>query len=530
MRQRCVSEPEKDGVRRASTTSPSRRYASSPPPSACACSCRCRRRADPALKGHKAALLRGAAGRERRLRRRGQADHHLVAEAEGLLKATQRRSSVCYNAVSKQLASGTASDFGLWSPEQKSVAKHKVPSRVLCISWTNDGTVLTLGLFDGRVSLRKKDGSEIRQIKRSAPIWSLEWNPSREEATSLLAVGCWDQTLSSTTRRPARRDRQLGCDLCASRTFQRRVHRRGRLRQEGEPVDKEGVRLTTMAERDDWVWSCKQRPNANAIAVGGNDGTITMYQLVFSTVHGLYRERYAFREYMTDVVVQDMVSEQKVRIKCRAYVKKISIYKNRLAVQLPERLHIYEIGTDPDGGELRCRSSASTSTSSACSWCSRPLPAVHRQEAAALLVPGAARARVGDGGVSVHQARRRPAGREGLVSAATTAPSSRSSSTPFPVPMVRTARRCAATSRWTATRSRRRRALGRHRVLLADGEAFEEQNAEAVAEHRDPRHAVFSAHGQLSIKTAPSRSTSSACRASSSASRARASTRSTTSR
>lgn len=29
----------------------------------------------------------------------------------------------------------------------------------------------------------------------------------------------------------------------------------------------------------------------------------------------LYRERYAFREYMTDVVVQNMVSEQKTRIK-----------------------------------------------------------------------------------------------------------------------------------------------------------------------------------------------------------------------
>ncbi len=34
-------------------------------------------------------------------------------------------------------------------------------------------------------------------------------------------------------------------------------------------------------------------------------------------VHGLYHERYAYRELMTDVIVQHLVTEQKVRIKCR---------------------------------------------------------------------------------------------------------------------------------------------------------------------------------------------------------------------
>lgn len=33
---------------------------------------------------------------------------------------------LAYNPLSQQLASGTASDFGLWSPELKHVAKHKV--------------------------------------------------------------------------------------------------------------------------------------------------------------------------------------------------------------------------------------------------------------------------------------------------------------------------------------------------------------------------------------------------------------------
>lgn len=49
-------------------------------------------------------------------------------QAEGILKYSHNDSIQClaYNPVSHALASGTASDFGLWSPEQKAVSKHKV--------------------------------------------------------------------------------------------------------------------------------------------------------------------------------------------------------------------------------------------------------------------------------------------------------------------------------------------------------------------------------------------------------------------
>lgn len=62
-------------------------------------------------------------------------------------------------------------------------------------------------------------------------------------------------------------------------------------------------------------------------------------------MHALYRERYAFRENMCDVIIQHLVSGQKVRIKCRDLVNKIAIYRNRLAVQLPERVVLYELNS-----------------------------------------------------------------------------------------------------------------------------------------------------------------------------------------
>lgn len=45
--------------------------------------------------------------------------------------------------------------------------------------------------------------------------------------------------------------------------------------------------------------------------MGCQDGTIACYQLNFSTVHGLYKDRYAYRDNMTDVIVQHLITEGK---------------------------------------------------------------------------------------------------------------------------------------------------------------------------------------------------------------------------
>ena len=42
--------------------------------------------------------------------------------------------------------------------------------------------------------------------------------------------------------------------------------------------------------------------------------------------------RYAYRESMTEVVVNHLITNDSVRLKCKDLVKKIAIYKDRLAV------------------------------------------------------------------------------------------------------------------------------------------------------------------------------------------------------
>ncbi|XP_046449261.1 intraflagellar transport protein 122 homolog [Daphnia pulex] len=104
----------------------------------------------------------------------------------------------------------------------------------------------------------------------------------------------------------------------------------------------EGYALGSIAGCSKWVWATTTKQNSTVVAVGSKDGTVGCHQLIFSTVHGLYKERYAFREHLTDVVVHHLLTEEKVRICCRDLIKKIAIYKSRLAVQLQEKLMIYE--------------------------------------------------------------------------------------------------------------------------------------------------------------------------------------------
>ncbi|NXV77562.1 IF122 protein, partial [Atlantisia rogersi] len=309
-----------------------------------------------------------------------------TSKLEGILKYTHNDSIQCvsYNPLTHQLASCSSSDFGLWSPEQKSVSKHKTSSKITCCSWTNDGQYLALGMFNGTVSIRNKNGEEKVKIERaggaSSPIWSICWNPSRfcypitwfcslnkfinkwlqnyhsffpflfrDDRNDVLAVADWGQKLSfyQLSGKQIGKDRMLNFDPCCLSYFTKGEYLLlGGSDKQVSLFTKDGVRLGTIGEQSSWVWTCKVKPDSNYVAVGCQDGTISFYQLIFSTVHGLYKDRYAYRDSMTDVIVQHLITEQKVRIKGRELVKKIAIYKNRLAIQMPEKILIYELYSD----------------------------------------------------------------------------------------------------------------------------------------------------------------------------------------
>ncbi|XP_009468204.1 PREDICTED: intraflagellar transport protein 122 homolog isoform X2 [Nipponia nippon] len=208
-------------------------------------------------------------------------------------------------------------------------------------------------MFNGIVSIRNKNGEEKVKIERtggaSSPIWSICWNPSRDERNDILAVADWGQRLSfyQLSGKQIGKDRMLNFDPCCVSYFTKGEYiLLGGSDKQVSLFTKDGVRLGTIGEQSSWVWTCKVKPDSNYVVIGCQDGTISFYQLIFSTVHGLYKDRYAYRDSMTDVIVQHLITEQKVRIKGRELVKKIAIYKNRLAIQMPEKILIYELYSD----------------------------------------------------------------------------------------------------------------------------------------------------------------------------------------
>ncbi|XP_071406264.1 intraflagellar transport protein 122 homolog isoform X2 [Pithys albifrons albifrons] len=307
------------------------------------------------LKGHKDTVYCVAYAKDGKRFASGSADKSVIiwtSKLEGILKYTHNDSIQCisYNPLTHQLASCSSGDFGLWSPEQKSVSKHKTSCKITCCSWTNDGQYLALGMFNGIVSIRNKNGDEKVKIERpggsSSPIWSICWNPSRDDRNDILAVADWGQKLSfyHLSGKQIGKDRELGFDPCCVSYFTKGEYLLlGGSDRQVSLFTKDGVRLGTVGEQSSWVWACRVKPDSSYVAVGCQDGTISFYQLIFSTVHGLYKDRYAYRDSMTDVIVQHLITEQKVRIKGRELVKKIAIYKNRLAIQMPEKILIYEL-------------------------------------------------------------------------------------------------------------------------------------------------------------------------------------------
>ena len=103
------------------------------------------------MKGHKDTVYCVAYAKDGKRFASGGADKCVIiwtSKLEGILKYSHNDAIQClaYNPISHQLASCAHSDFGLWSAEQKSVQKQKVPARVNCCSWTNDGQFIALGL------------------------------------------------------------------------------------------------------------------------------------------------------------------------------------------------------------------------------------------------------------------------------------------------------------------------------------------------------------------------------------------------
>jgi len=289
---------------------------------------------------------------------------------------------VKYNPLSIMLASCSDNDFGIWTPEQKQVTKEKTTSKILSVSWTSDGTLVALGMQSGVISIRNQQAEEKMRVERKAPIWCLSFIPNygttgkgaQTKGTSqglntpeqdTLIVGCWDKSLliykiqgNSIKLQGEKSLNYYPCSIAlAGASIGNKLnylvvsgsHKKVTL------YSRDGARLADVITKDSWVWSCACNANLDTVVSGTDFGAIDTMQMTFDAVHALYRDRYAYRENLTEIIVHHLITDRKVRIKCKDLVRRVSLYKNKLAVQLTDRVCIYESNIE-DSTDMHFRS------------------------------------------------------------------------------------------------------------------------------------------------------------------------------
>ncbi len=287
-------------------------------------------------------------------------------KAEGIIKYSHSGFSVqtmAWNPVQDMLASASNKDLGLWNSSKKGVRKCSLSCKALCCDWTSDGYYLALGLSDGSVIICDTDGYEMARIKREAPIWSLNWFPG-DNGSDVLAVGSWDQTLSfySVLGAPCLSESTLEYIPCSlSYLGGNNIPKNsgggcilvGGSNKRISIFNTEGMFLGDLCgEMGGWALAVKASPNCNFVSVGCHNGSIKVIALKFAPAYSLHEGRFACRENLTGVLVQNAASQQKVTIHCNDFVKDVALYKNRMAILLPCKVHIFEFAEKDDPSNL----------------------------------------------------------------------------------------------------------------------------------------------------------------------------------
>ncbi|VDM56939.1 unnamed protein product, partial [Angiostrongylus costaricensis] len=239
---------------------------------------------------------------------------------------------------------------GLWSADEKNVHKQRINGRCASCAWNRDGTLFAIGTYDGFVYIKN-----IGSFQKDEYVAKIE----RPGGEPVLVVADWNRRVGfydpegNTVKRD---DMLLNYDpTCVEFIPSGRFLLLGGSGRQVTLHTGLGTEIGVVAQMDTWVWCVRVRPvsNPSTVVVGCVDGTIACYNLMFSTIHGLYKDRYAFRDNMTDVVVQDLVHHTMTRIRCHDLVRKVAIYGHKLAVQLSDRLHIYrQIKGDGENKQL----------------------------------------------------------------------------------------------------------------------------------------------------------------------------------
>ena len=66
----------------------------------------------------------------------------------------------------------------------------------------------------------------------------------------------------------------------------------------------------------------------------------------FQVVHGIYNEEYAYRKSLLDIIIHNLITGRKLKIKSKKYIRKLAVYQDQVAALTTNKIIIYKILND----------------------------------------------------------------------------------------------------------------------------------------------------------------------------------------
>uniref|UniRef100_A0A8D8X4M2 Intraflagellar transport protein 122 homolog n=1 Tax=Cacopsylla melanoneura TaxID=428564 RepID=A0A8D8X4M2_9HEMI len=250
------------------------------------------------------------------------------------------------------LASCSTSDFTISTPDTKSLEKHKTESRINCCAWNSAGTCLAIGMANGTVTVRDIKCVEKLVVRAEGPsntdhpVWALAWSPVNQNK-EILCISDWGGKLMfyNITGHVVLPERNIKTELLTLMYYRDGYFLLGAGCNKSVSLwsSNGASQLVTLNSFDSWIWACVPSPDNCSILVGCQDATLTLYGVEFSPLYHVHREMVVSRVNLTEVRVSNVMSSSMVNIKCSDCVHAVFIYKNKLGVQMNDKVVVYEI-------------------------------------------------------------------------------------------------------------------------------------------------------------------------------------------
>ena len=257
---------------------------------------------------------------------------------KGIVKfvITGAAASLSFSPVSPHLLACAGTEFSIWHPKVNQVNPVNCQAKVLCGAWAPDGKTFALGLINGTLSVRNSENTqEIYTHHLQVPVFCVCWS------NDTLLAGDWDNRL--TIHKP--RDSMLTATetLPAQPTniinFQSNIIVTD-IAGGVTLYNDDGQLLSTITNVNEWIWSISACFDG-FIALGLDNGYISLFSLGLKPVYSIYRNAFAIRTELTKVRLRVLDTDLVEDVEFVKPVQGVSVTETQIAIRFADEVSAY---------------------------------------------------------------------------------------------------------------------------------------------------------------------------------------------